>query len=211
MASTTPSLAVAPERAREQQFLTFFLGGEEYAVPILRVREIIEYDTVTVVPSTPPWIRGVINLRGTVVPVVDMAVKFGLPPTQPTKLTCTVVVEADYEGQKTTTGVMADAVSQVVKLKASDIEPVPSFGTTVRVDYLLGMGKAGRKFVLLLDIDRVLASNEIIAAKESETAADLTAEPVESPESRVSEVVAPPRSRSKRAREAPEAPPDDSL
>lgn len=208
MTSTTPSLAVAPERAKEQQFLTFFLGGEEYAVPILRVREIIEYDTVTVVPSTPPWIRGVINLRGTVVPVVDMAVKFGLPPTQPTKLTCTVVVEAEYEGQKTTTGVMADAVSQVVKLKTGDIEPVPSFGTTVRVDYLLGMGKAGRKFVLLLDIDRALASNEIIAARESEVATGLTEAPVEAPEGRADEIVAAPRARSKRSREAAESPTD---
>lgn len=210
MTSTTPSLAVAPERAKEQQFLTFFLGGEEYAVPILRVREIIEYDTVTVVPSTPPWIRGVINLRGTVVPVVDMAVKFGLPPTQPTKLTCTVVVEAEYEGQKTTTGVMADAVSQVVKLKSGDIEPVPSFGTTVRVDYLLGMGKAGRKFVLLLDIDRVLASNEIIAARESGAAGETAVAPAEAPEGRADEIVAAPRARSKRSREAAE-PPTDSV
>jgi purine-binding chemotaxis protein CheW len=169
--STTAAASL--DRSQEQQFLTFFLVGEEYAIPILKVREIIEYDTVTVVPSTPPWIRGVINLRGTVVPVVDLAVKFGMPPTQPTKLTCNVVVEVEYEGQKTTTGIMADSVSQVVKLRPSDIETVPSFGTKIRVDYLLGMGKAGRKFVLLLDIDRALASTEIIAAKDSGAAQSL--------------------------------------
>ena len=148
-----------------EQFLTFFLSDEEYAVPILRVKEIIAFGNVTRVPSTPPWIRGVINLRGSVVPVVDMAVKFGLAPTQPTKLTCTVVVETEFEGRHTITGVMADSVNEVVELKASDIEAVPSFGTDVNVAYLLGMGKAGRKFVMLLDIDRVLASSELLAVK----------------------------------------------
>jgi len=187
------------EGVQEKQFLTFLLGGEEYAVPILRVREIIEYDTVTVVPSTPPWIRGVINLRGSVVPVVDMAVKFGLPPTQPTKLTCTVVVETEYEGQQTITGVMADAVSQVVELKPEDVEPVPTFGTNIRVEYLLGMGKAGRKFVLLLDIDRVLASSEILAVHDADVVRELLEE--DPPESDP-DTPKPPRPRPRRGKES---------
>lgn len=96
------------------QYLTFFVGGEEYAVNILKVKEIIEYDTVTVVPNTAPWIRGVTNLRGNVVPVVDLAVKFGLPASQASKFSCIVITEICYEGEKLTMGVMADSVSQVL-------------------------------------------------------------------------------------------------
>jgi purine-binding chemotaxis protein CheW len=148
----------------ETQVLTFSLAGEEYAIGILRVREILEYDTLTKVPQTPPCIRGVINLRGSVVPVVDLAVKFGLAETPITKRTCIVIVEVDLEGTQMVMGVMADGVSQVRDLAPAELLPPPAFGTRVRVDYLRGMGKIGKKFVLLLDVDRVLAAPELRAA-----------------------------------------------
>jgi purine-binding chemotaxis protein CheW len=151
------------EAVEQTQYLTYYLAGEEYAVGILRVKEIIEYDTLTKVPGTPPFIRGVINLRGSVVPVVDLAVKFGLPETPVTKRTCIVIVEVDVEDERTVMGVVADAVSQVVDLSSREIEAPPSFGTRVRMDYLQGMGKVDKKFILILDIDRVLSGNEILA------------------------------------------------
>ena len=155
------------ERAVEQsQYLTFFIADEEYAVSILRVKEIIQYDTVTKVPRTPPWIRGVINLRGGVVPVVDLAVKFGLADTAITSSSCIVITEVEMEGELNVMGVLADAVSQVVDLNSGEIEPPPAFGTQVDVDYLAGMGKAGKRFVLVLDIDKVLASQELLTTTE---------------------------------------------
>jgi purine-binding chemotaxis protein CheW len=145
------------------QYLTFGVAGDEYAISILRVKEIIQFETVTRVPTTPTWIRGVINLRGSVVPVVDLAVKFGLPDTVVTPLTCIVIVEVALSGEQTVMGVMADSVSQVVELGAGDVEAPPTFGTRVRVDYLAGMGKVGKGFVLILDIDRVLSADELLA------------------------------------------------
>lgn len=150
--------------AEQTQYLGFVVADEEYAIAILRVREILEYDTVTKVPATPPGIRGVINLRGRVVPVIDLAVKLGLPDSEVTKRTCIVVVEVDLEGQPTVMGVLADAVSQVIDLPASEVKPPPSFGTHVRVDCLLGMAGAGKKFILLLDIDKVLSVEELTSA-----------------------------------------------
>jgi purine-binding chemotaxis protein CheW len=150
------------ESVEQQQYLTFLLANEEYAISILKVKEIIEYDTVTTVPKTPKWVRGVINLRGNVVPVVDLAVKFGLEAKPVTKTTCIVIVETLYESQTTTIGVVADAVSQVMDLTTGDIQPVPEFGTKVKVDYLLGMAQLGKKFALLLDVDKVLSTDELL-------------------------------------------------
>jgi purine-binding chemotaxis protein CheW len=147
----------------QSQFLTFHLAGEEYGVGILKVKEILEYDTVTKVPAAPPFIRGVINLRGSVVPVIDLAVKFGLAPSPITKRTCVVIVEAQTDDRRTVMGIIADSVSKVIDLGPSDIEPAPQFGTRVRSDHLQGMGKTGKKFALLLDIDRVLAAEEFAA------------------------------------------------
>jgi purine-binding chemotaxis protein CheW len=147
--------------AQPSQYLTFSMADEECAVAVLQVREIIEYDTLTRVPSTPSWIRGVINLRGGVVPVVDLAAKFGLPERPITKRTCIVIVEIGVDGQPVLAGIMADAVSQVVEIAPADIEAAPSFGTGVRVDYLLGMARSGKKFALLLDIDRLLSIDEL--------------------------------------------------
>jgi purine-binding chemotaxis protein CheW len=159
-------MATQPVQSEQSQYLGFHIGGEEYAIGILRVREILEYDTVTKVPATPPSIRGVINLRGRVVPVVDLAVKLGLPESVVTKRSCVVVVEMVLEGERTVMGLLADAVSQVLDLPASEIEPPPPFGTRVRVECLLGMGRAGKRFVLLLDIDRLLSTDDVLVATE---------------------------------------------
>lgn len=149
------------------QYLTFLLAGEEYGAAILGVKEIIEYATLTTVPGTPPWVRGVINLRGSVVPVIDLAVKFGLPEIQVTNRTCIVIVEVEIEAELAIMGILADAVSQVVEFGAEDIEPAPAFGTQIGVDYLLGMGKMGTGFVLLLDKDRVLSLAEMMTLPDS--------------------------------------------
>ncbi len=148
------------------QYLTFGLAGEEYAIEVRHVREIIEYDGTTRVPQTPAWIKGVINLRGGVVPVVDLAVKLGLDERPVTRRTCVVIVEVTLARDRVLMGVMADAVSQVIDVAARDVEPVPVFGTKIRVDYLTGMSRDGKRFVLLLDIDRVLAAEALLAASE---------------------------------------------
>ncbi len=155
-------MAAVQEKTDTQQHLTFQLVGEEYAIRILQVKEIIEYDVLTKVPKVPSFIRGVINLRGSVVPVVDLAVKFGLPETPVTKQTCIIIVEVEIEGDQTVMGVVVDAVSQVMDLDPQDIEATPSFGTKIKVDYLRGLGRSGEKFVLLLNIDKVLSSTEIV-------------------------------------------------
>lgn len=145
------------------QYLTFFIGGEEYAADILTVREIIEFTPLTRVPMTPPWVRGVMNLRGTVVPVVDLAVKFGLEECQPTNRTCIVVAEVVLDSEVAVFGLMADAVSQVIDLADEEIQPPPPFGTTVDSHFITGMSRSEDKLVLLLDIDEVLTSSEVSA------------------------------------------------
>jgi len=149
------------------QYLTFFLAGDEYAIGILQVTDIIECGAVTKVPGTPAWIRGVHNLRGAVVPVIDLAVKFGLPPTVVTRRTCIVIVELRVDDEAMIMGVMADAVHQVVELGADDIQPPPAFGPRVSVDCILGMGSSNGKFIVILDIDHVLSTTEILAAGET--------------------------------------------
>jgi purine-binding chemotaxis protein CheW len=150
-----------------QQYLTFMIGAEEYAVSLLKVKEIIEYDTITEVPKTPEWVRGVINLRGSVVPVIDLAVKFRQSPSVAGKLTCIVITEVECEGEATVMGVMADSVRQVIDLKPEEIEEPPSFGTRVKVDYLLGMARAGKKFCLILDTEKVLSTDELLELPDS--------------------------------------------
>jgi purine-binding chemotaxis protein CheW len=158
------------------QYLTFFLAGEEYAITILQVTDIIECGVVTRVPGTPPWIRGVHNLRGTVVPVIDLAIKFGLPATGITRRTCVVIVELRVDDEAVIMGVMADSVHQVVDFTAEQIQPAPSFGPRVRASFLLGMASTSdARFVLLLDIDRIFSSDEILAASAT-VVADVAAE-----------------------------------
>lgn len=157
------------------QYLSFTVAGTDYGLPILKVKEILQWEDVTRVPGTPAAIRGVMNVRGSVVPVVDLGVKFGKPEAAPTKRTCVLVVEAEVGGAPLVVGVMADLVREVVDLAPGDVEPPPSFGTGVRVDHLLGMGKVAKGFVLLLDIDRVLSASEAelaAAAAEAEAAGE---------------------------------------
>jgi len=150
-----------------QQYLTFMIGGEEYAVSLLKVKEIIEYDTVTEIPKTPEWIRGVINLRGSVVPVIDLAVKFRQSPSVAGKLTCIVITEVETGEEAAVMGIMADSVRQVIDLRPQDIEEPPAFGARVKVDYLLGMARAGKKFCLLLDTEKVLSTDELLELPDS--------------------------------------------
>jgi purine-binding chemotaxis protein CheW len=160
-----------------QQHLTFMIGGEEYAVSLLKVKEIIEFDTVTEVPKTPEWIRGVINLRGSVVPVIDLAVKFRQAPSIAGKLTCIVITEVECEGAATVMGIMADSVRQVIDLKPQDVEPPPTFGTRVKVDYLLGMARSGKKFCLILDTEKVLSTDELLELPDAVDQADGNQQP----------------------------------
>jgi purine-binding chemotaxis protein CheW len=151
------SVAVTPVTA-PTQFLSFVLAGEEYAVDILRVREIIAYDTLTRVPGMPDCVRGMINLRGRVVPVVDLALRFGLPASVITPRTSIVVVELPSPEGELIVGIITDAVSEVLDLGADQVQPAPTFGTAVGAEFLNGMAeKSGStKFVMLLNVERAL-------------------------------------------------------
>jgi purine-binding chemotaxis protein CheW len=165
-----------------EQFLSFVVGGTDFGVPILKVKEILQYEGVTRVPGTPGSIRGVINVRGSVVPVVDLGVKFGKGEVAETKRTCVLVVETRTAEETLTTGVIADAVNEVVDLASDDIEPAPTFGTGVKLDHIAGMGKVGKGFMVLLDIDRVLSASEAeLAAATAALAGEPAASPVEAP------------------------------
>ena len=144
----------------QQQYLTFLLGDEMFAIGILAIREIIEYGFVTEVPMTPPFIRGVINLRGAVVPVVDLALRFGREAGETTKRTCIVIVEIESAKGSQEMGVV-DAVSEVLEISHDDIEPPPEFGARIRNDFIKGMGRINGKFVVVLDVNRVLSVDEV--------------------------------------------------
>jgi purine-binding chemotaxis protein CheW len=143
------------------QYLTFTLGSEMFAVGILNVKEIIEYGNLTEIPMMPTFIRGVINLRGAVVPVVDLAARFGGKISAVQRRTCIVIVEVRQEDAKHDIGIMVDAVSEVLEIQATEIEPPPSFGAKIRADFIAGMGKVAGKFVIILQIDRVLSVDEM--------------------------------------------------
>jgi purine-binding chemotaxis protein CheW len=145
------------------QYLTFMLAEELFAIPILNIREIIEYASLTTVPMMPAFIRGVINLRGSVVPVVDLAARFGRKSTEINRRTCIVVIEVESESadEKQNVGVMVDAVNAVLEIPRAEIEPPPSFGARVRADFIHGMGKVAGKFVIILDVNRVLSIEEM--------------------------------------------------
>lgn len=145
------------------QYLTFMLNGETFGIGIRSVREIIEYDNPTQVPLMPACIRGVINLRGAVVPVMDLATRFGRPSAPITKYTCIVIVELEQPDGLQVIGMRVDAVNAVLGILPQDIEAAPRFGTRIRADFLAGMGKVGEKFVILLKADSVLSVDEISA------------------------------------------------
>lgn len=144
----------------QEQFLTFLLGQEMFAVSIVGIREIIEYRMPTEVPMMPSALLGVINLRGAVVPVVDLQQRFGRAPSQIGKRTCIVIVEVTSEGERHVIGLLVDAVSAVLDIPSVDIAPPPSFGTGIRRDFIRGMGKVAERFVIVLDADAVLATQE---------------------------------------------------
>jgi purine-binding chemotaxis protein CheW len=143
------------------QYLTFTLGGEMFAVGILNVREIIEYGNLTEIPMMPVFIRGVINLRGAVVPVIDLAARFNGKVTAIGKRTCIVIVEVGDAEAKHEVGIIVDAVSEVLEIPRADIEPPPSFGAKIRADFIAGMGKVAGKFVIILAIHRVLSVEDL--------------------------------------------------
>jgi purine-binding chemotaxis protein CheW len=158
---TTDKTALAAQVAEVQQFLTFALGSEMFAVGTLSVKEIIEYGQLTEVPMMPDFIRGVINLRGSVVPVIDLGARFGRGETRITRRTCIVIIEVPTGEEKQDIGVVVDAVSEVLEIPSSEIEPPPAFGAKIRTDFIQGMGKVDGKFVILLDVGKVLSVEEI--------------------------------------------------
>jgi len=149
------------------KFLTFLVANEKYGLEILKVREIIEMMDVTSVPTTPAFVRGVINLRGKVIPVVDLRLKFGMEAKENTQRTCIIVVNLARTAQEMTMGIIVDEVSDVLDIDQDQIEPPPFFGVNIRTDFILGMGKVDQKVVMMLDIDRVLSEQEIALVESS--------------------------------------------
>jgi purine-binding chemotaxis protein CheW len=144
-----------------QQYVTFGLGDELFGVEVTRAREILSVTPVTKVPHTPEYLLGVINLRGQVVPVVDMRLKLGLPVSEETEDTCVIVVEVHVDGETIIVGALADAVREVLEVSADQIEPAPRLGTRLKTEFITGMGKVDKQFLILLNIDRVFSSDEL--------------------------------------------------
>lgn len=151
----------AQTEADEAQYLTFLLGGEMYAIGILNIKEIIGYGQPTQVPMMPNYVRGIINLRGRVVPVIDLLPRFGRESTEVSKRTCVVIIDVEVEGEHQDIGVVVDAVSEVLQIASRDIEPPPAFGAKIRADFIAGMGKINDKFVIILNVDKVLSVEEL--------------------------------------------------
>lgn len=160
----------APRAHDQNQYLTFVLGRETLAIGILSIKEILEYAPPTEVPMMPSFIRGVINLRGAVVPVLDLATRLNRPSAPTTKKTCIVIVEAEVVGERQVIGVIVDAVNEVLEIASTDIEGAPGFGTSIRTDYIAGLGKVGGRFVIILDVDRILSMQDMAALCAESTA-----------------------------------------
>ena len=143
------------------QYLTFISGREVYGISILVIKEILEYNEPTVVPMMPDFIRGVINLRGSVVPVIDLSLRLGKEAEEVTKRTCVVIIEIQHEEERMEIGVIVDAVNEVLDILPENIESAPNFGAKIRTDFISGMGKVDEKFVVLLSIDNVLSIDEL--------------------------------------------------
>jgi len=154
-----------PAITETTQYLTFKLGEEVFALDVAKVREILDFTTVTRVPQTPAYMRGVINLRGSVVPVLDLRLKFGMSATEKTVDTCVIVVEMMMEGEALVMGVLSDSVQEVIDLEPEQIEPAPRIGTTINTEFILGMGKHNGMFMMILDIDRVFSEGEKAAIR----------------------------------------------
>jgi purine-binding chemotaxis protein CheW len=153
------------------QYLTFKLDEEVFALDVAKVREILEYNIVTKVPQTPDFMRGVINLRGSVVPVIDMRLMFGMSATEQTVNTCIIVVEVALEGETSVLGALADSVQEVIEMEPEQIEPAPHIGTRLNTEFIKGMGKHEGDFIMILDIEKVFSAGEIAAVAQSSGAA----------------------------------------
>jgi purine-binding chemotaxis protein CheW len=175
-AQTLPTKVGNQELEEQQQYLTFMLSGETYAISILRIKEIIQYGSLTEVPRMPDFIRGVINLRGAVVPVIDLSARFGKPPTPVGRRNCIIIIEVALGAETQNVGVMVDAVNAVLEIPDSEIEPAPTFGTNIRADFIAGMGKINGKFVIILNIQQVLSMDDMatLATVGSASHAELT-------------------------------------
>ncbi len=152
-----------PTRDKEEaQYLTFLLGGEMFAIDILTIKEIIEFGNLTTVPMMPDFVRGVINVRGAVLPVIDLSSRFSRKPSEVTRRSCIVIIETTAQSEdKQDVGVLVDSVSAVMEIPASEIEPPPGFGARIRVDFISGMAKVNGKFVIVLNVDKVLSVDEM--------------------------------------------------
>lgn len=172
---------------RTAEYLTFFIAGVEYAVSLDFVREVIPYDTVTRVPGMPSTVRGVTNLRGSVVPVIDLAIKFRLPPIEVTSRTCIVLVDAQVGGNSLLLGLLTEEVGQVLAVDVKELLPPPAFGTPIHNDYLAYMLPIGKKFALVLDIVRTLSQDELLSTVnvEAESAAEASGDASEADEAEV--------------------------
>lgn len=147
--------------AETVQYLTFKLNDEIFALDVAKVREILEVTNITKVPQTPDFMRGVINLRGSVVPVIDMRLKFGMSRTEQTVNTCIIVVEVNMDGDTTVLGALADSVQEVVELEPDRIEPAPHIGVNLNTEFIRGMGKIDDHFVMILEIDKLFSAEEL--------------------------------------------------
>lgn len=152
----------AADASEEDQYLTFLLDSETFAVGIMNIKEIIEYGQLTTVPMMPRFVRGVINLRGSVVPVIDLQVRFGRESKQANKRTCIVIVEVSMREERHVIGIVVDSVSAVLSIPNAEIEKAPAFGAKLRSDFISGMGKISEKFVIILNIDQVLSLDEMV-------------------------------------------------
>jgi purine-binding chemotaxis protein CheW len=157
--------------AETTQFLTFRLGDEVFALDISKVREVLDFTSVTKVPRTPDFMRGVINLRGSVVPVVDLRLKFGMTRTENSVNTCVIITEVTVDGDTTVLGALADSVQEVLDLDAEHIAPAPRIGSKLRTEFIKGMGKRNDQFIIILDVDKVFSADELSLVKQDETAA----------------------------------------
>jgi purine-binding chemotaxis protein CheW len=159
--------AVNATTDKEGKYLTFILAEEEYGIGILKIKEIIGMLPITSVPQTPEFVKGVINLRGKVIPVMDLRLRFGMPSIDYSDRTCIIVVEIGGQAGTILVGIVVDAVSEVLNIKGDDIEKTPTFGTELNTDYILGMAKMEGGVKILLDIDQVLSSDELSLLSEA--------------------------------------------
>jgi purine-binding chemotaxis protein CheW len=148
-----------------RQYLTFKLGNEVFATDVAKVREVLDLTAITAIPRTPPFMRGVINLRGSVVPVVDLRLCFDMSKTESTRNTCIVVVEVLLDNEATVIGALADSVEEVIDLEPEQIQPAPRIGTQIRTDFIKGMGKRDTQFIMILDIDKVFSAEELASVR----------------------------------------------